>query len=225
MERARSLLRKPACREHPETGRATRHYVGELVLREQLKDLHLLVDLHVAVLAPHASVEKLIEVHVPVVALNCHLQHLLLELGWLVVVLAEAKRRVLVAVLSEHPEELWQLLLLDLEAIVFGLGLRLPHAHETVKISFEPHNHVILGQIVFLELLDDNENEQIQHHVGAHYHEDHEVHEAGPAAARLALDAPVLLLPTAIKHNFVPILASGHSEEQDEGRGEVSKVL
>lgn len=61
------------------------------VLGKELEDLHLLVDLHVAVLTPHASIQELIEVNITVVTLDSHLQHLLLQFLRVKVLSAEAQ--------------------------------------------------------------------------------------------------------------------------------------
>ena len=57
-----------------------RHQV-DAVLSPQLEDLHLFIDLHVAVLPPHAPVEHLVEENVPLVRLNGHFEHLLFQLS------------------------------------------------------------------------------------------------------------------------------------------------
>lgn len=197
------------------------------VLGEQFKDLHLFIDLHVAVLSTHAPVEKLIEVDVAIVALDGHLEHLLLQLAWLVIVLSETKGVGLVAIFSKDSEELRQLLLLDLETSILFLSLCLPDAHETVEVPLEKHYHVIFGQVVFLELLNDDKDEQIKHHMSAHEDQEEEIQgrNSKSLATCLALNAAVGLGATAIKHDFVPIFACRDSKEQYEGRREVLEVL
>ena len=59
------------------------------VLSSQLEDLHLLIDLHTAVLSPHAAIEELIEVNEAVVALDTHFEELFLKLAVIVEFLGE----------------------------------------------------------------------------------------------------------------------------------------
>mmetsp|Transcript_7183 Transcript_7183/g.12110 ORF Transcript_7183/g.12110 Transcript_7183/m.12110 type:complete len:397 (+) Transcript_7183:210-1400(+) len=203
---------------------AQRHQV-DAVLGPQLEDLHLLVDLHVPVLAPHAAVEQLVEVDVAVVTLDRHLEQLLLELSVLVVLLVEAQTGLLVPEVAQSSEELGELVLLDLEAVVAVLSELLPNLHEGLLVVLEKSDHVLLGQVVLFELLDDDQDEQVEHHVRADQHEDHEV-EVGPGgAARLVGDAVVHLRAPHIKHDLVPVLARRESEEEQEGVEEVAEVL
>jgi hypothetical protein len=44
----------------------------DAVLSSQLKDLHLFIDLHIAVLSSHTSVKHLIEKYVTIIALDSH---------------------------------------------------------------------------------------------------------------------------------------------------------
>jgi hypothetical protein len=61
------------------------------VLSSQLEDLHLLIDLHTAVLSPHAPVKHLIKEYVPLVRLNGHLEHLLLKISIVKLIFCESK--------------------------------------------------------------------------------------------------------------------------------------
>jgi len=61
----------------------------DLKLGSELKLLHLFIDLEVAVLSPHATVEELIEVNEAVVALDTHFEELFLKLAVIVEFLGE----------------------------------------------------------------------------------------------------------------------------------------
>jgi len=112
------------------------------MLRKKLKNLHLLIDLHISVLTSHASIKQLVEVYIPVVTLNSHFKHLFFELTFFIV-LAKSKRSGLVSIFTQNPEELWKLLLFNFEALIFVLRFSFPNPHKAVKISFEKNNHVI----------------------------------------------------------------------------------
>lgn len=186
------------------------------VLREQLEDLHFLVDLHVAVLSSHAPVQEFVEVNVSVHALDGHLKHLLLQLCWLVVIFAEAERARLVTIAAELSEELRKLLLLNLLAAVPILGLSLPHSHETSEVTFEGNEHIVFGKVILLELLDNNEDEKIEHDMCADEYKQKEVSEGCSTSACLSLDTTICLCTTAVKHDLVPVFSGRHCEEKDE---------
>jgi hypothetical protein len=50
----------------------------DAVLSPQLENLHLLVDFHITVLPPHASVKQFVEENVPLIRLDSHFEHLFL---------------------------------------------------------------------------------------------------------------------------------------------------
>lgn len=139
----------------------------DLELSTQLEDLHLLVDLEVAVLAAHATIEELIEVDEAVVTLDTHLEKLLFELTIIVELFSEPQACLFVPFFSEFPEEFLQLLLLDLEALVSILSKYFPSLHKVRLIFFEKGDHVLCGQIIFFELLDDDQNKQVKHDMAA----------------------------------------------------------
>lgn len=64
----------------------------DLVLGLELGNLHALIELKVAVLATHATVQKLIEVNVPIIASDAHLEHSFLKLS-LSGIIRETNRR------------------------------------------------------------------------------------------------------------------------------------
>jgi len=127
----------------------------------QLEDLHVFIDLHVAVLLAHAPVKQLVEVDVAVVTVDGHLQKLLLKLSIVVVFCAKAQTGILLSILSQMPEEFGELVLLDLVASVSVLCKLLPHNHKSCHIILKHSNHIFFWEIILLELLDDNEDEQI----------------------------------------------------------------
>ena len=104
-------------------------------LRLELINLHLLIDLHVTISSPHAPVEHFVEIDVPVVRLDRHLEDLLLEFAVVDLLFWEAKSFVFGA---KEAEETGELLLSDLLAAVPLLGQLFPNFHEAYLIFFEP---------------------------------------------------------------------------------------
>ena len=149
----------------------------DTVLSLQFEFFHLRADLAVAISASHAPIKQLVEVNIAVIALDAHLEHLFLQFTHFVVVSSETERCLSVLALSERPEKLRQLLFLDLQTSILLLSLVLPTFHETVKIPLESHKHVVFWQVVSLELLNDDENEEIEHYVRASQHNEVEVDE------------------------------------------------
>jgi len=152
---------------------ALESFYVDLELGTKLEDLHLLVDLHVTVLSSHASVKKLVEIDEGIVTLDTHLQDLLLQLLVINKILIKSKVSLLLTQLSEEVTELG---LLHLDAPVLLLGQIFPDIHELLQVILEEGDHVLFGQVVLLELLDDNQDEQVKHDMGACHHKGDEVY-------------------------------------------------
>lgn len=196
----------------------------DMVLRPQLKYLHLSAQFHATELLAHASVEELVEENVAVVALDAHLQNVLLQLVSRDV-FVKAERVLLVVVAAQLPEEHLQLILFDFVTPISLLREYLPDSVKLVEVILEALDRVVLCQVVFVELLDDDQDEQLQHDVGAHYDHTVEVEKCEHAATVLALDAALLRRPRAIKHDAVPVLAGHDREQKQHGLVEVAEVL
>lgn len=128
--------------------------------------------------------------------------------------LSETKGILLVSLFTELPEELSELVLFDLLAVVLGLGELLPDIKESSLISLELGNHVIIRKIIFLKLLDNNQNEKIEHDMSAdkykHAMEQYREYSGSTSLAFNAASSTFLnRLSTAIKHDPIPILSSG----------------
>lgn len=70
------------------------------ILGFKLENLHLFVDLHVTVFSPHASIQELIEIDIPIITLDCHLKKLLLKLSIFKVMFTETERLFLISLFS-----------------------------------------------------------------------------------------------------------------------------
>ena len=102
----------------------------DLELGSQLIDLHSLVQLHVSILLSHASVKQLIEVNIPIVVVDCHFEHLLLQLSVIEIFLTESKTVVFVSEIAKSSEEASQLIFFDLVASIPILSQFFPDLHK-----------------------------------------------------------------------------------------------
>jgi len=107
------------------------------------------------------------------------------------------------------------LLLLDFKALVSLLSVDLPSLHKVGLIVLEKGDHVVCWQVVLLKLLNNNQDEQIEHHVGARQDNEEEIDPSEFVSACLHWHA-VGNGPAAVEHNLVPILSSGNSKEKQE---------
>jgi len=155
-------------------------------LSSQLEYLHFLINLHVPVLSPHAPVEHLVEVDIAVITLDGHSKEVFLQISIIVVFFTEAHSLIDD---SKRPEKTDDLILLDFEAFVLVLSELLPDFHERNEVDFELTQHVVICQVVLFELLDDNQDEQVEHDVGANQDQKNKVDKTELAATSFALDA------------------------------------
>mmetsp|Transcript_13085 Transcript_13085/g.17711 ORF Transcript_13085/g.17711 Transcript_13085/m.17711 type:complete len:204 (+) Transcript_13085:836-1447(+) len=128
----------------------------ELVLRDELEDLHLLVQVELPILVPQDTVQQLVEVNESVLRFYTHLQHLLVQLRLAQIRVAQRRRDGF-----EQPRQL---------ACVEFLAARVlgkfdPGCDDNLIVAIEELEGTCLVQIQLLELLDDNQNEQVEHHL------------------------------------------------------------
>jgi hypothetical protein len=138
----------------------------DLELSLELNNLHLFVQLEVAMYSSHASVEQFVEVNPAFFRADSHLEHLLFEFTQLLVTddssivslyfHANRDRHLL--------KEVNQLTLFHLDAVELISDLN-PALMEDIKVSSECLDGVVFCHIVGLELLDNNQNEQVEHDV------------------------------------------------------------
>ena len=117
-----------------------------------------------------------------------------------------------------------ELLLLNLEALVAIHGENPPSHHEVCLILFEESDHVLCWQVVLFELLDNNKNEQVKHHMTANKDDCEEVNVGMLLSAGL-LRHTIWGNPAAVEHDLVPILTCCDREQQQERVEEVVEVL
>ena len=108
----------------------------DAILSPKLKYLHLSAQFHISEFFAHASVKEFVEENVAVVALNTHLQNVLLQFmsGNFSV---EAKGTFIVVVASKFPEEHLKLIFPYFKATVSFLGEHFPYSVELVQVIFE----------------------------------------------------------------------------------------
>lgn len=143
--------------------------------------------------------------------------------------LAEAQTLFFGPVLTQFPEKVGEHIFLDLLALVAVLRELLPDVHETGEIVFEMVNYIVCGKVVVLELLDDDKDEQVQHHMRTKQHDQVEVPEPNwpSLSTSLSLDAAIgaIWSPVTVVHDFVPVFTCGESKHQEEGVEEAVEVL
>lgn len=64
-------------------------------------------------------------------------------------------------------EEFVEVLLFHASAII-SFGVEKPLLFEQVELLLEVLKHILLWKVVIIELLDNDENEEIEHHIRAH---------------------------------------------------------
>lgn len=137
------------------------------VLGDKLFGLILRIHLEVTIFTAHASIEKLIEEHITIITSNCHLKHDPLLIRLLHGIIEAQSRSLIVIKITKSSKEWLKLTLLDANAVVSELGELSPDEHELLQVSVELFEiGVVLVEIVFLELLNNNQDEKIQHDVG-----------------------------------------------------------
>lgn len=143
--------------------------------------------------------------------------------------LAEAQTLFFGPVLTQFPEEVGEHIFLDLLALVAVLRELLPDFHETGEIVFEMADYIVCRKVVVLELLDDDKDEQVQHHMRTKQHDQVEVPEPNwpSLSTSLSLDAAIgaIWSPVTVVHDFVPVFTCGESKHQEEGVEEAVEVL
>ena len=92
-----------------------------------------------------------------------------------------------------------------------------PGLIEVLKVLLEAFKWVIVFYVVLAELLDDDQNEQIEHDVG---------YEQNEAEEEEWCDVgPTLCCVHAVEHDSIPILTSRYRKQQRETLVEVGKIL
>ena len=110
-------------------------------------------------------------------------------------------------------------------AFIFVLGQLFPDDHETLQVIPEFINHVICWQIILFELLDNNQDEQVEHDVRAHKDEEGEVAKSDITSTVNANNASVSFTSSAIEHDLVPVLTRGKGKHKQEPIEESTKVF
>ena len=113
---------------------------------------------------------------------------------------------------TRHPKWLWQfseeivqIFLLHASTLISS-GILKPLLLERLKLLIEILEDIFLGEIIIIELLYDDENEEIEHDVGADNHKGEEVNRSDIAATVDPTNAVISSMHT-ILHNPIPILA------------------
>jgi hypothetical protein len=168
--------------------------------------LHLFVQLHIAVLTFHASIQELIEIDESTITLDAHLEKLLFEIAIIIMLLTESKRLLFIThCLSKFSEEFGKVVFLNLSASISLLSEFLPDIHKLCEILHKVVDSVVWSQIVLIELLDDNQNEEVKHHMLANQNDYHEQVGRERVTTINSFDTSIYIGFYAIKHNEIPI--------------------
>ena len=190
-------------------------YAEQLVLGDKFANLHRFVQVEPPVVVAQDPVQQLVEVDEAILRLYTHLQHLLFQL-WVSQVSVAKRRR-------DRFQQLWHLACIELLTALMLRELD-PRLDDDLIVSIEEEQRARLVEIQLLELLNDDQNEQIEHHVGHQQNEHDEVDGSELASAgqtRLA----VWQRPAAVVHDHVPILARGDGEQKKEATIENCEIL
>lgn len=112
------------------------------------------------ILSSHNSVEHLVEVDKSVIHINAHLENDSVDLLFLRIVFFDTNLPPHFS--GELIEELVDILDLHADALV-GTSEEFPGVLEVDKVILKARQRVVGGQIVLIELLDDDKDEQIEH--------------------------------------------------------------
>lgn len=113
---------------------------------------------------------------------------------------------------------------LDLDTLVSVCGGLLPGHFEIDEVVFKAREWVVVLQVVLAELLDDDQNEKVEHDVGHNHVEENVEQRCDTRAARCALNTTLVGAPRVV-HDAVPVFARRDGEEQREALVEVLEVL
>ena len=197
----------------------------QLELRCDLDDLHPPCEPEhftalTAVLIAHQPIEQLVELDEAILCLDAHPQDLLLH-DVLACASAATERW------PELLEEVEQVLLSDHTAAIPGfaqLCVPLPCLPVHLQGGPELDERTVLPEVESLELLDDDQDEEVQHDMGHKHDECDEVSGSERGSTVYALHTAVWC-EVAVIHDLVPSFTSRDGEEQKESVAEPSEVL
>ena len=95
---------------------------------------------------------------------------------------------------------------------------------ENVEVRLEHLNRVVIRHIKRLKLLDNHQDEQVEHDMGDHHDKANIVDGGKGGPTRLAGDA-VWWRVDAVVHHLVPVLASRDPKQQEDGTEKLFEVL
>lgn len=161
---------------HTLVGLFTKGDFCDLELSDKLLHSHYFVEFEVDgcdKLGPHHSIKHLVEVDEAVVHTDAHLEDDPVDFilaGGISDTEQSLHSR---GKLAEH---LRDVLHLDLDTLISICGGLLPGNFEVVKVVFETREWVVILQVVLAELLDNDQNEKVEHDVG-HDHVEEDVEQ------------------------------------------------
>lgn len=99
-----------------------------------------------------------------------------------------------------------------------------PGFSESCIVVFETRERIIFEEVILLELLNDNQNEELEHNIADNEDEPKEKEGGNVTSARLARYA-VRPRSHTVVHDSIPVLARRYREEQGKALMEVAEVF
>lgn len=184
----------------------------DLELSLKLDDLHLFVELKVAMDSAHATVKELIEVDPALLGTDSHFEYLLFQLTFLHFshVFGCVRGHLKANWVWQVLEEFNQLPLFHLSAVE-AIGSLYPDLVENVKVRSKNLDRIVLSHIVSFELLNNNQNEEVKHDMGDDQNEHDVVGRCERSSTSLTFNT-VRWGVHAIVHELIPIFSSSDGE-------------
>ena len=159
-------------------------------------------------LGTHDPVQHLVEVNEAIVDVDSHLENDPVDLLWRRLV-TKANHRL--HAVRQQVEEVRDVLRFHFDARVPICPLG-PSCLEVFKVKLESHQWVVRFEVEFLKLLDDDEDEQVEHDVRDDHDEAEEEDRSDATPTSLALIAVGCCVHRVI-HDSVPVFACRDREE------------
>ena len=151
-------------------------------------------------LSSHDSVKHLIEENEAIIDIDAHLENSSIDF---LIFSAIADSHFLAHSTWQLLKELMERLRLNLNTLV-SIGEILPGFLKVIEVFFETFQWVIAFKVILGKLLDDNQDEEVEHYMGNHHYKANEIQWCKVPPTRLPLDAVRWRLH-AIVHEPIPV--------------------
>lgn len=159
-------------------------------------------------LSSHDSVKHLIEENEAIIDIDAHLENSSIDF---LIFSAIADSHFLAHSTWQLLKELMERLRLNLNTLV-SIGEILPGFLKVIEVFFETFQWVIAFKVILGKLLDDNQDEEVEHNITHNHYERNEEDWSNVRSTIYAFDAVWTRMHTVV-HDSVPIFASRNGEE------------